>query len=66
MAELIPALLRLESRIDAVALMAFGAYARFRESLHLMKVDEFKRLNSQMLRLAEQKAVKLDKADSNN
>lgn len=55
LAEVTPALLKLESRIDAVVLMAFGAYARFRETLHLMKVDEFKRLNSQILRLAEKK-----------
>lgn len=55
LAEVMPALLKLESRIDAVVLMAFGAYARFRETLHLMKVDEFKRLNSQILRLAEKK-----------
>lgn len=67
MAEVMPALLRLESRIDAVALMAFGAYARFRETLHMMKVDEFKRLNSQILRLAEKKAANItDEADTNN
>ncbi len=66
MAEVMPALLQLESRIDAVALMAFGAYARFRETLHMMKVDEFKRLNSQILRLAEKKAAKTDEADTNN
>ena len=66
-AEVTPALLRLESRIDAVALMAFGAYARFRETLHMMKVDEFKRLNSQILRLAEKKAANItDEADTNN
>ena len=66
-AEVTPALLRLESRIDAVALMAFGAYARFRETLHMMKVDEFKRLNSQILRLAEKKAANTtDEADTNN
>ena len=66
MAEVMPALLMLESRVDAVALMAFGAYARFRETLHIMKVDEFKRLNSQILRLAEKKAEKMDEADTNN
>ena len=65
--EVMPALLKLESRIDAVVLMAFGAYARFRETLHLMKVDEFKRLNSQILRLAEKKAANTtDEADTNN
>ena len=67
LAEVMPALLKLESRIDAVVLMAFGAYARFRETLHLMKVDEFKRLNSQILRLAEKKAANTtDEADTNN
>ena len=65
-AEAAPALLALESRIDAVALMAFGAYARFRESIHMMKVDEFKRQHSQILRLAEKKAAKTDEADTNN
>lgn len=64
--EAAPALLALESRIDAVALMAFGAYARFRESIHMMKVDEFKRLHSQIFRLAEKKAAKTDEADTNN
>jgi hypothetical protein len=66
LAQAAPALLILESRIDAVALMAFGAYARFRETLHLMKVDEFKRLNSQVLRLAERKAAAADETDANN
>lgn len=67
LADVMPALLKLESRIDAVVLMAFGAYARFRETLHLMKVDEFKRLNSQILRLAEKKAANTtDEADTNN
>lgn len=66
MEEVIPALLLLESRIDAVVLMAFGAYARFRETLHRMKVDEFKRLNSQIFRLAEKRAEKTDEADTNN
>ncbi|MDR2488442.1 MAG: RsbRD N-terminal domain-containing protein [Desulfovibrio sp.] len=65
-AEVMPALLMLESRIDAVALMAFGAYARFRETLHMMKVDEFKRLNSQLLRLAEHSAAKANETDANN
>lgn len=62
--ECLPALLAVESRIDAVALMAFGVYARCRETLHQMKVDEFKRQHSQVLRLLERRAGKLDKADS--
>jgi hypothetical protein len=57
--EVIPALLALESRIDAVVLLAFGAYARFRETLHRMKVEEFKRQHSQIIRLAEKKAGKI-------
>lgn len=57
-AELVPALLALESRIDAVALIAFGAYARCRETLHMMKADEYRRKHSQILRLAEKKAGK--------
>lgn len=58
LSECAPALLALESRIDAVALLAFGAYARSRETLHRLKVDEFKRQHSQLLRLAERKAAK--------
>jgi hypothetical protein len=58
MEDVIPALLVLESRIDAVALLAFGAYARCRETLHGLKVEEFKRQYSQILRLAERKAGK--------
>ena len=55
---LLQALLAVESRIDAVALLAFGAYARNRETLHRLKVQEFKRQHSQILRLAEKKAGK--------
>lgn len=57
-AQVLPALQAAESRIDAVALMAFGAYARCRETLHHMRVEEFKRQYSQILRLAEKKAEK--------
>ena len=52
-AELMPALWALESRIDAVTLLAFGAYARCREALHQLRVEETKRRHSQLLRLAE-------------
>jgi hypothetical protein len=55
--ELMPALWVLESRIDAVALLAFGAYARSREALHQLRVEETKRRYSQVLRLAEKKAA---------
>ncbi len=65
-AECLTALLALESRIDAVALLAFGVYARCRETLHMMKVDEFKRRNSQILRLAEKRGANLDEADTKN
>lgn len=57
-AELLPALLAMESRIDAVVLLAFGAYARSRETLHRLKVEEYKRQHSQIFRLAEKKAAK--------
>lgn len=66
MEEVLPALLAAESRIDAVGLMAFGAYARARETLHRLKVEEFKRQYSQILRLAEKKAGKTDEADTHN
>ena len=59
-AELMPALWALESRIDAVALLAFGAYARNRETLHRLRVEETKRQYSQLLRLSEKKAAKPD------
>ncbi|MDL2207424.1 RsbRD N-terminal domain-containing protein [Desulfovibrio sp. OttesenSCG-928-M16] len=56
--DVLPALLNMESRIDAVVLLAFGAYARSRETLHRLKVEEFKRQHSQIFRLAEKKAAK--------
>ncbi|MDL2279648.1 RsbRD N-terminal domain-containing protein [Desulfovibrio sp. OttesenSCG-928-G11] len=58
MEEVFPALLLMESRIDAVVLLAFGSYARNREVLHRLKVEEFKRQHSQIFRLAEKKAAK--------
>lgn len=63
---LMPALWALESRIDAVALLAFGAHARNRETLHRLRVEEEKRKLSQILRLAEKKAARSDKTDSDN
>lgn len=67
-AECAPALLAMESRIDAVALLAFGAYARSRETLHRLKVEEYKRQHSQLFRLAERKAGEniSDEADTKN
>jgi len=59
-ADFMPALWALESRIDAVALLAFGAYARSRETLHRLRVEEVKRRHSQFLRLAEKKAALSD------
>ncbi len=47
------ALWALETRIDAVALMAFGAYARCREKLFHMKVEETRRRYSQVLRIVQ-------------
>lgn len=43
----------LEGRIDAIALMAFGAYARSRDKMADMRIDEFKRAHSQIIRQAE-------------
>lgn len=45
--------LAVESRIDTVALMAFGTYARCRERLHTMRVDECKHGCALLLRRAE-------------
>lgn len=50
------ALLSIESRIDAVSLMAFGAYARYRERLHLIRVGEMRRDTSQIRRLVNKKS----------
>lgn len=58
LAEVLDALLMVESRIDSVVLLAFGAYARSRETLHKLRVEENKRQYSQILRLAEKKAAK--------
>ncbi len=62
----IVALLEMESRVDAICLMAFGSYARCREKLHLLKVEEFKRSHSQIVRLAERRASLLEEADNQN
>ncbi len=51
-ARMLPALPALETRIDAVVLMAFGAYARCREQIFHLKVEETSRRYSQILRLA--------------
>ena len=59
-ADCMPALWALESRIDAVVLLAFGAYARSREALHRLRVEESQRKHAQLLRLAEKKAASSD------
>lgn len=66
MAEVMPALLAFESRVDAVVLLAFGVYARCRETLHMMKVKEFQRKHAQIFRLAAKKAENTDEADTHN
>ena len=43
----------LEGRIDAINLLAFGAYVRCREKVAEMRIDEFKRRHSQIIRQAE-------------
>lgn len=43
----------LEGHIDALALLAFGSYARCREKMAGMRIDEFKRRHSQIIRQAE-------------
>ena len=45
--------LELESNIDALAVMAFGSYARHRDLLADLRVKEFKRRHSQVIRRAE-------------
>lgn len=54
------AFLELESRIDAVGLMAFGSFARCRETLYSLRVDEVKRTTSQLVRLATKKDTHFD------
>lgn len=43
----------LEGRIDALSLLSFGAYTRCREKVANMRIDEFKRRHSQIIRQAE-------------
>lgn len=43
----------LDSHIDALVLLAFGAYCRCRDKLADMRVDDFKRRHSQIIRQAE-------------
>lgn len=43
----------LEGHIDALTLLAFGAYTRCREKMADLRVDEFKRKHSQIIRQAE-------------
>lgn len=45
--------LLLEGRIDAISLLAFGSYTRCREKVSEMRIDEFKRGHSQIIRQAE-------------
>ncbi len=47
------ALLELESRIDSVTLVGFRIYSECRDKVQQMRVDEFKRKHSQLLRRAE-------------
>lgn len=43
----------LEGHIDALTLLAFGSYTRSREKLADLRIDEFKRRHSQIIRQAE-------------
>lgn len=43
----------MEGHIDALALLSFGAYVRCREKMAEMRIDEFKRRHSQIIRQAE-------------
>lgn len=47
------ALLEVESRIDSVALLGFRVYSECRDKVQQMRVDEFKRKHSQLIRRAE-------------
>jgi hypothetical protein len=40
----------LEDRIDALALLAFGLYARCRDDVHAMRLQDVRRRHSQILR----------------
>ncbi|MDL2307415.1 RsbRD N-terminal domain-containing protein [Desulfovibrio sp. OttesenSCG-928-C06] len=46
-------LLAIESDVDALAMLAFGSYARHRDTLADLRVKEFKRRHSQIIRRAE-------------
>lgn len=43
----------LEGHIDALTLLSFGSYVRCREKMAEMRIDEFKRRHSQIIRQAE-------------
>ncbi len=45
-------LLRFEAKIDNMAMMAFDIYSKGREHIYRMRVDEVKRLQSQLLKRA--------------
>ncbi|MFV0350075.1 MAG: RsbRD N-terminal domain-containing protein [Halodesulfovibrio sp.] len=46
-------LLRLEAGVDSIALQGFNIYSECRDKVQQMRVDEFKRVHSQLLRRAE-------------
>ena len=50
-------LLELESRVDALALLAFDLYAEDREKVFTIRVEEVKRGQSQLVRWAKAKGV---------
>lgn len=52
-AALLLELAALESDVDALALMAFNSYAKHRELLAELRIKEFKRRHSQIIRQAE-------------
>lgn len=45
--------LAMESRVDSLCLMAFRMYSEDRERMHMLKVDEYKRRYTQIIRRAE-------------
>ena len=56
--DFLDALFTLDSRVDAVALTAFGQYCRCRERLADLRLEEHKRLYSRLSRLEDRQGAK--------
>ncbi len=58
--EVVADLLRFESRVDSLALLAFDMYAKCCEQVHTLRADEVKRQAAKLLERAERKEKRLE------